>query len=153
MALSWGNNGIEEGASVTDMLSIQERAEILQIEINRYLQRGFNVLSQTQTTAQLIKPKKFSCLLATLGLLLFGVGFLIYIFYYASQKDTQLYIQVLDDGTILHNGQPPPLPRKSFLVTPEKPGPVLTAFLVLLFLAMLTWSCWGPSLTELLSGR
>lgn len=137
---------------MTDMLPIEERAEILQIEINRYLQRGLKVLSQTQTTAQLVKPKKFSCLLATLGLLLFGVGFLIYIFYYASQKDTQLYIQVLDDGTILHNGQPP-RPTKSFLVTPEKPGPVLTAFLVLLFLAMITWSCWGPSLTELLSGR
>jgi len=135
-------------------LTIEERAEILQIEINRYLQRGFKVLSQTQTTAQLMKPKKFSCLLATLGLLLLGVGFLIYIFYYASQKDTQLYIQVLDDGTILHNGQPP-RPTKSFLVTPEKPGPVLTAFLVLLVLVFAIWVFSGPFLylIELLSGR
>ncbi len=44
----------DSNASGTDL------REILQKEINGYVRRGFHVASQTDTTAQLIKPKKFS---------------------------------------------------------------------------------------------
>ena len=45
-------------------------------------------MSQTDTSAQLIKPKQFSIRVAALiWFLLFGVGLLIYIFYYVGKRD------------------------------------------------------------------
>jgi len=47
---------------------------ILEAEIARYTQRGYRVLSRTDTSAQLLRPKKFSFLWALLWFLLFGIG-------------------------------------------------------------------------------
>jgi hypothetical protein len=80
--------------------STEERREILQREINKHLKQGYRVVSQTDTTAQLVKPKQFSCLWATLWLLVLLIGLLIYIFYYMSQRDGQLYIEVDEYGRI-----------------------------------------------------
>ena len=72
----------------------EQRREILQQRINQYIRQGYRVVSQTDTTAQLIKPKQFSCLWATLWFLLFGIGILVYLFYYASKRDEQIYLEV-----------------------------------------------------------
>ncbi len=74
--------------------SPEQRREILQNRINQYVKQGYRVVSQTDTTAQLIKPKQFSCLWATLWFLLLGIGILIYLFYYASIRDEQIYLKV-----------------------------------------------------------
>lgn len=60
-------------------LSQGERTEILQREINKYVRKGFRVVSQTESTAQLAKPNKFSLLWALLWFLLFGIGLIIYL--------------------------------------------------------------------------
>jgi len=82
-------------------LSIEERRAILQREIGAYLSRGFHVVSQTETTAQLIKPKQFSCFWATFWLLMLVIGLIIYLFYYASQRDQSVYIEVDQYGHIV----------------------------------------------------
>lgn len=72
----------------------------LQKEIQRYVKQGYQVISQTSTSAQLVKPKKFSCLIASLSFLLVGIGLIFYLFWYASQKDTILYLQVDESGRV-----------------------------------------------------
>lgn len=73
---------------------------LLQKEIEKYIRQGYRVVSQTDTTAQLVKPKQFSCLYATLWFLLFGVGLIFYLFWYASQKDQTVYLQVVNEKVI-----------------------------------------------------
>lgn len=88
-------------ATVGRELSLQERSEILSREINRYVKRGFRVLSKTDTTAQLVKPKEFSFLWALLWFFLFGIGILVYLFYYMSKKDLAIYLEVLPNGQVV----------------------------------------------------
>lgn len=73
---------------------------LLQKEINRYIKQGYRVVSQTDTTAQLIRPKQFSCLYASLWFLLFGVGLIFYLFWYASKKDDTIYLQIVGDKVV-----------------------------------------------------
>lgn len=71
---------------------------LLAQEIQKYVKRGYRVVSQTETTAQLVKPKQFGCLTATL-LTIFTIGLflLFYIFYYASKRDEIIYLAVVND--------------------------------------------------------
>lgn len=71
---------------------------LLAQEIQKYIKRGYRVVSQTETTAQLVKPKQFGCLTATL-LTIFTIGLflLFYIFYYASKRDETIYLTVVDN--------------------------------------------------------
>lgn len=84
----------------TQPLSTEERSAILDREVSKYVKRGFRVISRTNTTAQLVKPKKFSFLWAVLWFLLFGVGLLIYLFYYVSKKDETVYLEVDQQGHV-----------------------------------------------------
>ncbi len=80
--------------------SIEERRTILQREINNYVRRGYRVVSQTDTTAQLVKPKRFSLLWALFWFLMLFVGLLIYLLYYISKKDNTVYLEVDEYGHI-----------------------------------------------------
>ena len=73
----------------------------LQTQINEYARQGYIVQSQTETSAQLVKPKSFSFLWAFLWFLLLGIGLLIYIIYYLSKKDQAVYLYV-ENGQVLH---------------------------------------------------
>jgi len=77
-----------------------ERENILNQEIGKYIKRGFRVISHTETTAQLIKPKKFSLLWAFLWFLLLGIGLLVYVFYYVAKKDQAVYLEVDEAGKV-----------------------------------------------------
>jgi hypothetical protein len=81
-------------------LSIDERRARLQNEIGKYIKKGFRVLSQTDTTAQLVKPKKFSFLWAIFWFLFLFVGLLVYLIYYLSKHDETIYIEVSSSGKI-----------------------------------------------------
>lgn len=81
-------------------MEIQQRRDILQHEIGNYLKHGFRVISQTDTTAQLIKPKKFSFFWAFIWFLALGIGLLVYIIYYMAKKDQQIYLSVDENGRI-----------------------------------------------------
>jgi hypothetical protein len=80
-------------------LSIEQRREILQREIHKYLRRGYRVISQTDTTAQLVKPKEFSCLWFLINMLLL-IGWIFYLAWYWSKRDTQVYIEVDINGSV-----------------------------------------------------
>lgn len=77
-----------------------ERARLLEEEISEYMRHGFFVRHRTDTTAQLLKPKKFSFLWALLWLLLFGVGIVVYLIYYAAKRDEGRYVEVDEYGAV-----------------------------------------------------
>lgn len=81
--------------------SNEERQAILQVEISKYIRRGYRVVSQTVTTAQLVKPKSFSFFWALVWLLLAVLPFFIYLIYYAAKRDSTIYIEVGGDGQIV----------------------------------------------------
>ena len=89
----------------TDIVSIEQRRAALQGEIARYVKHGYRVVSEGETSAQLVKPKRVSCLWVTimlvLSLLLVGLLLLlIYFLWYATQKDEQVYLTVDEQGKV-----------------------------------------------------
>jgi hypothetical protein len=80
-------------ATGTQIVDTEQRRAILQAGINSYIGKGYRVISQTDTTAQLVKPKKLSILLAlcTLGLALL---------WYLVKKDKTVYLQVDQFGRL-----------------------------------------------------
>ena len=80
------------------MATLEERKHILTQEIAKYSKKGWHVVSQTDTTAQLLKPKRFSFLWAVLWTFVFGVGLLIYLFYHWAKKEQTLYLTVDENG-------------------------------------------------------
>lgn len=77
----------------------------LQQEIQRYTAHGYHVVHQTETTAQLRKPKEFNVLaFLLLGILLFVIGAVIYLAIYASRKDQYVYLSVGEDNQVYATG-------------------------------------------------
>jgi hypothetical protein len=72
----------------------------LDAEIRRYAAAGYRVVSQTPTSAQLVKPKEFSLPWSVLWFFVCGVGVLVYIFYYLAKQDTIVHLSLNDDGTV-----------------------------------------------------
>ena len=81
-------------------LQLSERSDILSNEINKYAGIGYRVVSRTETSAQLVKPKEFNFLAALLWFLLLAVGVIIYILYYLSKKDDTVYLMVSKNGKV-----------------------------------------------------
>jgi hypothetical protein len=90
-------------------LDSSERNKILQAHINQFLPKGYRVLSQTESTAQLVKPKQVSFVALILSCLVFGflfgwwgvLGALIgWFISYVAQKESQVYLQVGDNGQV-----------------------------------------------------
>jgi hypothetical protein len=99
----------EEGSEATftvaepvsaEPISEAERSRLLDEAIQGYLFRGFFVRLRTQTTAQLVRPKRFSFIWALLWFLLFGIGIIIYLIYYAAKRDEGIYLQVDEYGNV-----------------------------------------------------
>jgi hypothetical protein len=97
--------------------SYEQRSAILHSELRRWVAHGFRVVTQTQTSAQLVKPKEFSFLLA-LVLVFTLVGFVVYILWYLTAKDQSVHIEVDQFGRVLLNGQH--LPAQSASPSPQR---------------------------------
>lgn len=82
-----------------------EPAAILQAEIDRYVQMGYRLTSQTARSAQLVKPKKFNIMWAIIWFVLAIVPLLIYLLYYAFKWDHQVYLIVDEEGHITREGR------------------------------------------------
>ena len=68
----------------------------LQTHIDWYVSQGFRVVSQTDSSAQLVKPKQFSFLWALLWLLALGIGLIVYLLYYIGKHDQTVYLTVVE---------------------------------------------------------
>ena len=74
----------------------------LQEHIGWYVKQGYHVVSQTEASAQLIKPKRFSLVWAFLWFLLAGVGVIVYLVYYLAKNDKTVYLSV-SEGVVRTN--------------------------------------------------
>lgn len=73
-------------------------------EIKKYVKSGYRVVNQTNTTAQLVRPKRFSCLWASLWFLALGIGLIFYLFYYKGKSDDIIYLEVIDNKVRVTRG-------------------------------------------------
>lgn len=73
---------------------INKHPKDLKAQIKELTSKGYVVTVQDQTTAQLVRQKQFSCLIATLSFFFFGIGFLLYLFFYLSQSDDTIYLDL-----------------------------------------------------------
>ena len=93
-----------QAADTSQQYSVEQRSAILNEHIGQLVRSGYRVTSRTQTTAQLVKPKEFSLLWALVWLLVtlcvFGLGIIIYLFYYLAQKDQTAYLEVDPYGDV-----------------------------------------------------
>ncbi len=83
----------------------RERTAPLEAAIESYQRRGFRLLARTETTAQLIKPRQYDPAFGCLGLLTFGVFWLIGLLVYLLQKDQLVYLSLDENGHILVNNR------------------------------------------------
>jgi len=83
-----------------ETLTLEARRQILERAIADYSRHGFKVSTRTDTTAQLVRPKQFSCLWASLWFLMVGIGLLFYLFYYMAKSDTVVYLEVDEYGQV-----------------------------------------------------
>jgi hypothetical protein len=90
-------------------MKAQDQRRLIQIHINKLLPYGYRVVSQTDTTAQLVKPKRFNVIGCIAGCILLGfiagiygiVGVLaVYLVFYLGASDANVYLQTKDDGTV-----------------------------------------------------
>ena len=79
------------------------QSEKLEQNIAQYVRQGYRVMSRTEKSAQLMRPKEFSFFAALLWFLVFGVGLLIYIFYYLAKSDNVVYLRVTPSGTVIES--------------------------------------------------
>ena len=93
-----------QAVDTAQQYSIEQRSAILEERIGQLVRHGYRVTSRTETTAQLVKPKEFSLLWALVWLLVtlcvFGLGIIIYLFYYLAQKDQTAYLEVGPHGDV-----------------------------------------------------
>ena len=85
-------------------LPLEQRTAILVWVIQEYTAMGFEIQSQTPTTAQLIHRKRFSCGMMVLwffiGLLTIGAGWLIYLVLYTFKRDAISFLKVDEIGQV-----------------------------------------------------
>ena len=89
---------------------LEEGKAALNKEVRWYVGRCFRVEGRTDTSFSLSLPEKFSFLCALVWLLVFGIGIVVYLIYYASKRVETRYLEVLEDGTVLKDGEPIPPP-------------------------------------------
>lgn len=101
-------------------METKDRKTLLENTIDYFVRQGFLVYSQTEDSVQLVRPKRFSFLLALIFLLLYGFPLLLYVLYYLSRNDEALYIRVDGQGTITAINQD----GASHVVSPDQPESV-----------------------------
>ena len=84
-------------------LTTEERANILQREVQKYIKDGWRVQSSTPTTAQLVKPKRFSFLFFVILLILMVLPAILYVVWFAVKRDEAVYLSIDEYGKITKN--------------------------------------------------
>ena len=85
---------INKPVSTWGEVTLEQRRTALQREVRKYVSRGYRVVSQTDTTAQLVKPKRFSLLWF---FILLGI---LYVPFYLFARDRQVYLEVDKYGRV-----------------------------------------------------
>jgi hypothetical protein len=77
-------------------------ARELEVAVANYSSQGYYLVTRTDTSATMRKPKEFNVLIAILGFLFCVVGLVIYAIVYAMQSDQVVEIRVVERQTPRH---------------------------------------------------
>lgn len=77
-------------------LTIEKRRAILNRAVAGYVKQGYRVVSQADTTAQLVKPKRFGCAWMIVSLFSLGLALI----FYLVQKEKTVYLEVDLNGRV-----------------------------------------------------
>jgi hypothetical protein len=77
-------------------------ARELEVAVANYSAQGYYLVTRTDTSATMRKPKQFNVLIAILGFLFCVVGLVIYAIVYAMQSDQVVEIRVVEPHTPRH---------------------------------------------------
>jgi hypothetical protein len=94
-------------STATTMVTVQS-VEQLEMEVTRYIAKGFVLMNRTDKSVTLFKKKEFSILWLVLGLILCVVPLLIYLIIYAGQKDQMVQILVSGAAPVVAPMSAPP---------------------------------------------
>ena len=83
------------------MATTEERKAILAKEIVKYVDQGWRVTSQTDTSVQLTRDKRASCLVAILLALLFILPAVLYLLLYRGTEN--LFLEVSESGQVIEH--------------------------------------------------
>lgn len=78
-----------------------EHAIKLQSAVAKYVGKGYRVTSQTELSASLVKPKRFSMLAFLLWMCLAVAPGILYLLYFWRKKDRVLYLYVDERGKVV----------------------------------------------------
>lgn len=83
-------------------MQVEQHRTRLNLAIQPYLGDGYRVVSQTDTTAQLVRPKRFSFMWFLFwSIVTLGAGIILYPLYHlALKRETQVYLTVAPDGHV-----------------------------------------------------
>ncbi len=82
---------------LVEMFPQNLQAQITYLTLHKYV-----LLFQNEKTAQLVRRKKFSFLIAFIGVLLWFIGFIVYLIWYLAKEDDTIYLDI--------STQPPSIP-------------------------------------------
>ena len=96
-------------------MTLEERSEILANSVQRAARKGWRVVSQTQTQAQLVKGKPTNHLLhLILCFVTLGIWIPVWIGVALFTGQKEVFVTVLEDGTVVGSDggviDPPPAP-------------------------------------------
>lgn len=84
--------------STSAVISIEQRRAILDEQIARAVRGGWRLATRTDTTAQLVRERRASCLVALILCLFLIVPGILYVLLYKGQRG--LYIEVDELGRV-----------------------------------------------------
>ena len=85
---------------VTTTVSPEQRKAQLDGVVARYEAKGYHVEDRSEFRVTMMRPKEFSFIWALLWFLLFGVGILVYLFYYMGKSDKRVTLEVEEFGRL-----------------------------------------------------
>jgi len=80
-------------------LSIQERAVILERELNKYIHKGWHIVYKNETSVQLSRDRRASCLLALILAFFLILPAILYLLLYRGTEN--IYIAVDEFGKVI----------------------------------------------------
>jgi predicted nucleic acid-binding Zn ribbon protein len=126
-------------------LNSQSRTEgmaKLTYEMNPYLSKGFEITSQTEMSANLIKRKKFNTLLFILCIILFFPLAILYLIQYLIMTDKSVFLRFMPNGQIDITGY-----TIEAMEQDRKRQQTVNIIIVILVLVLLLFCCVLPYFT------
>ncbi len=81
---------------LVEMFPQNLQAQITYLTLHKYV-----LIFQNEKTAQLVRRKRFSFLIAFVGVLLWFIGFIVYLIWYLAKEDDTIYLDISTQPSVI----------------------------------------------------